>query len=79
MFAIFEIVESQALFAIFEHHACELACAQPPTLGTAVACLRTPRNRPCFGKRPGLRPFGGASVTHRPGVTRHWQQRRRGR
>lgn len=33
MFAIFEKIESQALFAIFEHHACELAYAQPPALG----------------------------------------------
>lgn len=33
MFAIFEKIESQALFAIFEHHACELTCAQPVALG----------------------------------------------
>lgn len=33
MFAIFEKVESQALFAIFEHKACQLACTQPPALG----------------------------------------------
>ena len=64
MFAIFETVESQALFAIFEHHACELACAQPPTLGIGGEAVLGVNRARC-----GWLPYRAPSVS-----TRIWRQ-----